>query len=313
MNASPNEEPAKPAETDAATESSSPSAEPAKQRSTAEKIIVRVLIVVLVLFAAVEARARFGYEQTLKAVQEEFEGEDNEKITKLSDLESEFLFFPSRTKTTKNGASVVELSWFSFVYKNKYIIDLTVSKDEDDPDVLSFMTPDAVLPEQKADPNAPGDDGGGGEGGEGGEGGGGPDGAGPAAKGPRPGGTANASGAGRRKLDPQAFAERLMRNDKNEDGKIALDEMPERMRGLFQTIDENKDKFITKDEIIKAAPKLRGRKRGNKRKRKTERPTAEGEGKKSAESGDKKKPETAAKPKEGDTKKSPEAKPEKKD
>jgi Ca2+-binding EF-hand superfamily protein len=45
----------------------------------------------------------------------------------------------------------------------------------------------------------------------------------------------------------------LMAFDANGDGKLTRDELPERMRGLFDRADENKDGFVTADEIRKLA------------------------------------------------------------
>jgi Ca2+-binding EF-hand superfamily protein len=41
--------------------------------------------------------------------------------------------------------------------------------------------------------------------------------------------------------------------DKNGDGRLTRDELPERMQGLFDRADENKDGFLTPDEIRKVA------------------------------------------------------------
>jgi photosystem II stability/assembly factor-like uncharacterized protein len=43
--------------------------------------------------------------------------------------------------------------------------------------------------------------------------------------------------------------ERLKENDKNKDGKIEKDELPERMQGMFDRLDRNKDGAITEDEM----------------------------------------------------------------
>lgn len=56
----------------------------------------------------------------------------------------------------------------------------------------------------------------------------------------------------------------LMAFDKNGDGKLAKDELPERMQGLFARADTNQDGILTADEIRKsaqttAAPAGRGR------------------------------------------------------
>ena len=45
----------------------------------------------------------------------------------------------------------------------------------------------------------------------------------------------------------------LMSFDKNADGKLSRDEVPERMQGLFDRCDKNKDGFLTGDELKAAA------------------------------------------------------------
>jgi Ca2+-binding EF-hand superfamily protein len=58
----------------------------------------------------------------------------------------------------------------------------------------------------------------------------------------------------------------LMAFDKNGDGKLTKDELPERMQGLFDRADTNHDGVLTPDEIRKsaqsAAPAQQGRGRG---------------------------------------------------
>ena len=42
-----------------------------------------------------------------------------------------------------------------------------------------------------------------------------------------------------------------MQFDKNGDGKLSKDELPERLQGLFEKGDLDKDGFLSKEEIIK--------------------------------------------------------------
>ena len=54
--------------------------------------------------------------------------------------------------------------------------------------------------------------------------------------------------------DPAAdLVKTLMAFDKNADGKLSKDELPERMQGMFERGDANKDGFLTVDEITKLA------------------------------------------------------------
>src|SRR5260370_3505292 len=66
--------------------------------------------------------------------------------------------------------------------------------------------------------------------------------------GPAPGGR---RGPGRRGLSVDAIVERIMSFDKNKDGKITKDELPERMQFLIEKGDTNKDGALDKDEIKK--------------------------------------------------------------
>ncbi|QDU05286.1 transaldolase/EF-hand domain-containing protein [Gimesia chilikensis] len=55
------------------------------------------------------------------------------------------------------------------------------------------------------------------------------------------------------------FVERMMANDKNKDGKITKDELPERMQRMFDNIDTNKDKALDKAELTKTAEQFNAR------------------------------------------------------
>lgn len=64
------------------------------------------------------------------------------------------------------------------------------------------------------------------------------------------GGSAEGENRPRSRTDFMArVLERLKENDKNKDGKIQKDELPERMRGLFDRLDKNKDGVIDKSEM----------------------------------------------------------------
>ena len=64
---------------------------------------------------------------------------------------------------------------------------------------------------------------------------------------PREGGDANSEPPGGR--DADGFIERLLSFDENEDGKLSKEELPERMQGMIEGIDANKDGVIDKGEM----------------------------------------------------------------
>jgi hypothetical protein len=71
--------------------------------------------------------------------------------------------------------------------------------------------------------------------------------------GPGPGGP---GGRGGRGLTEDQIVERILTFDKNKDGKITKDELPERMQDLIAKGDTNKDGALDKDEIKKLAADL---------------------------------------------------------
>ena len=57
---------------------------------------------------------------------------------------------------------------------------------------------------------------------------------------------------------PQEMVTRLMEFDKNSDGVLTKEELPERMQGLMERGDADKDGKLTKDELTKSAGSMRG-------------------------------------------------------
>ncbi len=58
------------------------------------------------------------------------------------------------------------------------------------------------------------------------------------------------SGRGPERQDLEDSVSHMMDLDKNNDGKLAKDELPERMRGMLRGADANGDGYVTKEELI---------------------------------------------------------------
>jgi len=52
-----------------------------------------------------------------------------------------------------------------------------------------------------------------------------------------------------RQMDPKKMVERIMKADKNGDGKISEEEAPQRMKRGFERMDTNGDGFVEKSEV----------------------------------------------------------------
>ena len=61
-------------------------------------------------------------------------------------------------------------------------------------------------------------------------------------------------GGGRGGNPEDMFNRLFAENDKNKDGKLAVSELPDRMREFMATADANKDGFISKEEMMSAQP-----------------------------------------------------------
>ena len=73
---------------------------------------------------------------------------------------------------------------------------------------------------------------------------------------PRFGGPGGQGGPGGR--DPEAMVKSLFEFDKNSDGVLTKDELPERMQGLMTRADADNDGKLTKEELTKSASNMRG-------------------------------------------------------
>jgi len=96
---------------------------------------------------------------------------------------------------------------------------------------------------------------------------GGPEGQAPGRRGqgeaPERGGQGRPDGA--RPGAPADFVDRIMANDKNGDGKIDKEELPERMQRILERADANKDGSLDKSEIEKMVEGFRNRAGGGDR------------------------------------------------
>ncbi|MEE2642175.1 MAG: hypothetical protein VX768_16215 [Planctomycetota bacterium] len=98
-------------------------------------------------------------------------------------------------------------------------------------------------------PRGPGGPGGGGPGGPGGKGGG-------------PGGKGGGPGGGRQMPEPE---ELMKERDKNKDGKLSGDEIPEMMSRFIDRVDEDKDGSISLDELKAVRERMQNRQKGGKK------------------------------------------------
>lgn len=213
-----------------------------KPRNVVELILVRGGILVLVLLAAVQAHARFGYEMSLKTLQARMASEEETTVPLLlSDVPKMIWGFPSRTEQE-------DRHWRSITYKwqgitQAYEIRMPYDSSETQPAILSLETadPPPPVPVAKVDvpetaaPSMPSMGGMPSRGGMGG--------------GPGMGG----AGGGSR---PD-----LMASDADGDGRVSKAEAPEPMAPFFDRMDANSDGFIDQDEIAEAARRRAERQR----------------------------------------------------
>ncbi|WP_149499387.1 EF-hand domain-containing protein [Roseiconus lacunae] len=99
----------------------------------------------------------------------------------------------------------------------------------------------------------------------------GPEGRGPEGRGPRDGDEARGRGPGMfrggdfgRGGDPTQIVDRMMRQDKNDDGLLSEDELPQWMSRIVERADQNDDGKLSRDELLKAMQSRRAmdRRRG---------------------------------------------------
>lgn len=212
-----------------------------KRRHPVEFWLVRIGIAVLVVCVGIQAHARFGYEQTLRRLQNKLSTDEHEAGgLKVADVPQCIVGWPQHHINEDRHWKQVVYSWQGLT--DSYEIRMAYDSTEDPAYILALITADAPeepeLPPPSEEEAASVSDavhGGGmgpggmpsvGPGGPGGPGGGGPGGG-----GPRPD---------------------LMSNDKDGDGKISREEAPERMAQFFDRMDANSDGFIDAEEIAEA-------------------------------------------------------------
>lgn len=225
---------------EAGRSSSSPAAAkpPAKPRHPVERLLVWGVIVIGLAVVVVEATALYGYTRTLSnlaAALEETENtrEDNDNIT-IDELPTLIVGFPSVKLDGDEYTGFAHYRWNSLA-KN-YAVHIRYRMRTGI--VTNYATDEAPMPEEPRRPDDSADAplvdipppvGGGGSDES-------PDGGGP-------------RGGGRPLLN---FADL----DRDGDGKLSLDEAPERMRENFAEVDTNSDGFIDAEEF---AARRRGR------------------------------------------------------
>jgi hypothetical protein len=221
-------------------------APPAKpSRSKVEFWIVRGGMLLLVLLVGMQAHARFGYEWTLKKLQAKMAaGEDAEHELLLSDAQRCVVGWPSRSTEEDRHWRKLTLSWRGLT--QSYRIHLPYDGSEQSPAILGVQTDNPPAEPEPTPPAEATADAGGAHGGPGmpmmggpGGGMGGPGG------GMAMGGPGGGPGGGGPRPD-------IMTNDADGDGKVSLEEAPERMRQWFGRMDTNSDGFIDADEAASA-------------------------------------------------------------
>ena len=67
------------------------------------------------------------------------------------------------------------------------------------------------------------------------------------------GGRGGPGGPGQAPVNVDEVVARMLQFDKDGDGKLSKDELPERMAGMMERGDLNKDGFLTRDELVQLA------------------------------------------------------------
>lgn len=202
---------------------------PAAARNPVERIVVWGLIGILGILAILEGSTRFAYTNSLSRLRARLQDDDTADAVPLTLAEAEKMISGSPKKTV--GERVVSYR-FQGLLKEFGTIHLPHDADQV---VLGLETADAPEPQEREVVRTVGEDGyalqeessdssssSGPPAGSGGAGSGGP--------------------GGGRTFDPMQF-------DANGDGKLSIDEVPERMKENFAEIDLNGDGFLDAEEL----------------------------------------------------------------
>lgn len=249
MSTDPNPQPQEPSSQESSA-SQQPSPPPKKSRSPVERIIVWGIILALAIAAGFQARARFGYHQTLGALQNAMrqqEETDGELLT-LAGVDALVSGSPSKSDPKEHGLYQQAVYKWSGPFK-EYTITLTYEgvkdkRDEASPDysplVLSYETNTESSDHQEILMSQANIAEGGSTADTGDAASTPPDGSGDSGAEGSPPGDGDSSGRRRPTLE---------RFDANGDGKITEEEAPERMKANFAEIDANGDGGIDAEEF----------------------------------------------------------------
>ena len=127
----------------AASSGSATTVNQAKPRNPVERAIVWGLIGAMIVVIGIEYRARSGYEGTISILREKL-AKDGGTAVPMTEVQTLIGGSPTETEKRRNTTNkFVELKWFS-LFKD-YRIELMVEMDEENPALISYSTPNAVV------------------------------------------------------------------------------------------------------------------------------------------------------------------------
>ncbi len=219
------------------TTSPAPSPPAKKPRNPVELFVVRGGIALLVVLAAVQAHARFGYQMSLQKLQQRLSTEEETALPLLmKDVPGLISGFPSRSRKEDRHWHQVTYKWRGIT--QSYEIRMQYDSSEEAPAVLALETADAPPPAplNMPDENMPAE-------------------AAPQVDYAAMAGRGGPGMGGGPRPDPMA-------NDKDGDGKLSKEEAPQRMAANFEQWDTNTDGFVDKEEVAAGVAQFAGRRGG---------------------------------------------------